>query len=78
MYIFLQAVWGLGLGTISPTGRKWYYRTKPVVINETTDGLDPFLSDLLVVGQLVEELADVADAAQRRDVQVGQDLDQDL
>lgn len=36
------------------------------------------MSDLLVIGQLVEELADVADAAQRRGVQVGQDLDQDL
>lgn len=45
---------------------------------ETTDSLDVSLSDLLVVGQLVEELADVADAAQRRGVQVGQDLDQDL
>lgn len=40
--------------------------------------MDLSLSDLLVVGQPVEELADVADAAQRRGVQVGQDLEQDL
>lgn len=36
------------------------------------------LSDLLIVGKLVEELADVADAEQRGGVQERQNLDQDL
>lgn len=35
-------------------------------------------ADLLVAGQLVEQLADVADAEQRGGVQVRQNLDQDL
>lgn len=36
------------------------------------------MSDLLITGQLVEELADVGDAEQRGGVQVQQDLNQDL